>query len=533
MRNETVRIDGRPSGWPAGLMLLLVFVVLVRTAWISDDAMITLRTVLNLVNGYGATFNLDERVQAYTHPLWFGILSLFSAFDQNVFLVTFATQIVISLLVFYLLFKHLSIDLWNGILAVLVLVGSKAYIDYSTSGLENPLSHLMMLLCVMVLIRVFDSPLPDVRKSASALFVIGTLYLVRPDLILCMVPAGAMMLWKVRKDFQLMGSLLLLASFPILLWTLFSLFYYGFPFPNTAYAKLGAGISLSERVPQGLWYLLDSLQRDPITVTFIIIGVLAGMFGSRLMKTLSAGVVLYILYVISIGGDFMAGRFLTTPLLLAVTIIALTQFQTIQLKVLYGLIAVFVMVMALGGTSSLFSGPAYQNSQISKHGITDERGFYFQYTGLWTAGGYMTSTYVGHPLPRWILRVGPRKVSDLCGMLGLNGLFDGPTAHLIDTCGLSDPLLARLPAKHERVWRIGHHFRDFPAGYVDSVRDRSNVIEDADTRKYYESIRVITRSEIFDVDRLKEILRMNLGMVKLKDDTLAMYTRGLTTPAAE
>jgi hypothetical protein len=44
-------------------------VILFRTAWISDDAAITLRTVLNVTHGFGLTFNIAERVQTYTHPL--------------------------------------------------------------------------------------------------------------------------------------------------------------------------------------------------------------------------------------------------------------------------------------------------------------------------------------------------------------------------------------------------------------------------------------------------------------------------------
>lgn len=43
----------------------------VRTAWLCDDAYITLRTVSNFVAGFGPRFNVAERVQAFTHPLWF------------------------------------------------------------------------------------------------------------------------------------------------------------------------------------------------------------------------------------------------------------------------------------------------------------------------------------------------------------------------------------------------------------------------------------------------------------------------------
>ena len=63
--------DPRALPRPVAALLLLVFLaVLVRTAWISDDALISLRTVLNVTHGYGLTFNIGERVQTFTHPLW-------------------------------------------------------------------------------------------------------------------------------------------------------------------------------------------------------------------------------------------------------------------------------------------------------------------------------------------------------------------------------------------------------------------------------------------------------------------------------
>ena len=65
--------DGR--GHVALLLCLIFLAVLLRTAWLSDDALITFRTVLNFTHGYGLTFNVAERVQAYTHPLWMLMLT--------------------------------------------------------------------------------------------------------------------------------------------------------------------------------------------------------------------------------------------------------------------------------------------------------------------------------------------------------------------------------------------------------------------------------------------------------------------------
>ena len=45
-------------------VLFLIFAV--NVSWVSDDALITMRHVLNFINGYGPVFNVGERVQAYT-----------------------------------------------------------------------------------------------------------------------------------------------------------------------------------------------------------------------------------------------------------------------------------------------------------------------------------------------------------------------------------------------------------------------------------------------------------------------------------
>ncbi len=51
---------------------LLVFGgVYLANAWVCDDAYITFRSIDNLVNGLGPVWNAGERVQAFTHPLWF------------------------------------------------------------------------------------------------------------------------------------------------------------------------------------------------------------------------------------------------------------------------------------------------------------------------------------------------------------------------------------------------------------------------------------------------------------------------------
>src|SRR5580700_1547962 len=120
-------------------LLALVLAVLVRTAWMSDDADITFRCVMNFIHGYGPTFNIDERVQAFTHPLWFILISVFTLLFGNVFAAAFALSIFFSLITWWLLTTRLATSFWPGMLAGTSLLLSKAFVDYSTSGLANSL----------------------------------------------------------------------------------------------------------------------------------------------------------------------------------------------------------------------------------------------------------------------------------------------------------------------------------------------------------------------------------------------------------
>ena len=237
-------------------LLALVFAVLVRTAWMSDDAEITLRCVMNFIHGYGPTFNIDERVQAFTHPLWFILISVVTLLLRNVFAATFALSILLSLITWWLLMTRLATSFWPGMLAGTTLLLSKAFVDYSTSGLENPLSHFILVLGFILGFKQFESG-GDRRSLTNCLAVLSLIYLSRPDLVLLVFPFSLLLLWTSYSSLRETVKVIAAAIAPELAWTLFSLFYYGAPFPNTAYAKLGSGIPAAEIIRQGWVNLFD------------------------------------------------------------------------------------------------------------------------------------------------------------------------------------------------------------------------------------------------------------------------------------
>jgi len=502
---EVLRLIIRPA------LLMAFCIVLVRTAWISDDAAITLRTVLNFINGYGAVFNVDERVQVYTHPLWFLAISGISFIVGNVFFSVYLLSFLLSVLAIWLVIKP-AVTFWQGILAASVLMLSKAFVDYSTSGLENPLSHLLLIGGTLFLFRWMEGG--GRNDFISFLSVFSLLYLNRPDLAVLVFPLVIFALVHARPDkFSVYKAVAIVSLAPVL-WTIFSLFYYGFPFPNTAYAKLGTGIPVYERAVQGFLYLNDSVLRDPVTVSAIVVSIVVAMRQDKAFRAIAFGIVLYLLYVVGIGGDFMSGRLLTAPLLMTALILARARIAIRHLRIIY----VFLLGLgAFNANATIFSSKDFSETKFWS-GIADERGFYFPTYGL-----INTDSRDLH-IPEWKAVGNARMVHRTCSGLGFTGIYGGPGLHLMDVCGLSDPLMARLPAKYSRKWRVGHYYRQIPTDYAESVETGSNLLPDLKTRALYDSIRLITRGPLFSLERMKEVARMNLGLIDKPDEKLYRYS---------
>ena len=127
--------------------------------------------------------------------------------------------------------------------------------------------------------------------------------------------------WRVRRP-AAVARAAAVGLLPALAWTAFAVVYYGFPFPNTAYAKLGMGIDRAQVWKQGVIYFIDSIDRDPLTLVVIgFAAVMALTTRARGARALAAGIALYLVYVASIGGDFMSGRFFAVPFFAAVLVL--------------------------------------------------------------------------------------------------------------------------------------------------------------------------------------------------------------------
>jgi len=501
------------------LIFALVSLVLIRTAWQSDDAYITYRCIDNALHGHGLTFNPGERVQAFTHPLWMFVQLICVFLTGEVYFTGIALGALFTLLTGWLLLRKLSDRPLHFGLSMVALLSSSAWVDYSTSGLENSLSHFLLVLFLVEWTR---------QKRLFHLCLIASLVVLnRMDMLLLVAPT-LLAVWWPQRSLRSVGQVIL-GFLPFILWEVFAIFYYGFPFPNTAYAKLNTVIPAGELMERGLHYLTVSLQNDLPSIFIPVTAVVVALAGWRhRLLPIGLGIGLYLFYIVRIGGDFMEGRFLTGPVVLGLGLILiwLQHNRPRQTKwILAGLSAFLVFVAAFQAPASMFTGIDFQknrNEILSEGGVADERSYYYFQTGL-----LKVLAEPDRPLHTWAADGLASKNQPpnhfVADNMGFFCYHIGPEKYVIDGLALTDPLLARLPPLHEPEWRPGHLRRAIPEGYMEGLAAGDNRILEADLYRLNEDLRRVTRGDLWSWERIKTIFQLNSGGQKIHDRHRFLY----------
>ncbi len=517
------------------VLLLLSAVVLVRSAWICDDAYITFRVVDNFWSGHGLRWNVHERVCAYTNPLMMLCMLVVYPLTREFFYTGILFCLAASLAAMAVVALGLSRRLATGAVALLLLVGSKAFVDYATSGLENCLAFLLLALFFR---EAFTRDLRHDRVLKRLAFLAALVTLNRMDTFLLVGPTLVYAWWK-KPSLRRVGRIA--AGFwPFLIWEVVSVVYYGRPLPNTAYAKLNTGVAMATYLRQGLHYYANSLRIDPITLPTILSAVVAAAVVRRGRHLAAAGgILLYLLYVLRVGGDFMSGRFFAAPLFAAVTLWCVTPVRGRARQVLLAAGAAAVVVTAVlhpltpvrqGGDYSDELIPSLQDYHVNR-GICDERGFYYPTCGL-----LRWRQYPSMPAHEWTRQgetfrrlVETRKSAGyfLSPTVGMQGTWAGPKVYILDPLGLADPLLAMAPIPVDRPWRIGHMERRVPLDYVQSVVSGDNQMKHPGMARLFDALRRVHRGPVLSPRRWVDIWKLNTGQYDdLIDREYFLHSRG-------
>jgi arabinofuranosyltransferase len=464
-----------------------VVVLAIARAWTCDDAFITFRAVEQLVAGNGPVYNVGERVQVFTHPLWFFALAAWNALGGSLYpgsmflsLVVFATGVAALVLAFR--------DRPIALAAVLVaMLCSRAAMDYATSGLETPASFALAMIAVLGL------------RSGRRVLAVAALALMplnRPDLAVWVLPfafAIPVAGWRGR-----LGVLALIAA-PALAWAAFSTIYYGSPVPNTALAKLSG--ETWARLDQGLSYLTASLVTDPGTLTLLVAGVAVGIVRRRdpLPRAAFVALVLSLAYAVWAGGDFMLGRFVLPAIWAAiVSILAAPPSR----RGFAALAALLVAAHAVYGDATLrtrvgsMPGPGYAGPNMN--GVLDERRFYLPWLGLFPTRDLATWDFARqHATP-----TSPQIVFTL----GVRGYLAPRQQATIDWFALADPMLARI--RPFAGGRPGHAMRPIPESFW-QWRDPAHSFGDRRLDTLAHALRLAHRSpELFSSERVLAVTHL-------------------------
>lgn len=496
------------------------FFVIFLNICIIDDGYITFRVVDNFVNGYGLRWNVDERVQSYTNPLWMLLHIPFHAVFGNIYWETIALSVFFGVWTVALLLKLEGGNRLNQVLLVILpLLLSRTFRNFVVCGLENPLSFFLL---AWILLETLG-PREKFNYYRFCL-AIALSIVTRLDNIVVLLPLFLGMTWWVKKEIR--WGRLLLAFSPAVAWYGFSLFYYGFLFPNTKYAKIAGGIPAVEYVQQGMHYLWNFVWADPIAFLWICGGLYfclrqsAAVFRSRFdmgngdtrLFLLGAGCLLHIAYVIYLGGDFMPGRFFANVFIIAVGVVAFVKPLSSPKKSASFAIALFLAAAANHGI--LQPNLPDRRNHLANHGIDDQHDYYYSTNGLRSDRNRFFRIEPNHP---WIAEgremtaraeKGDAFVVSGCG--GMKFYYAGPKVVVIDTLGLADALIARLPVV-KAYWRIGHVDRIIPAGYERARATGDTSGMDPDLARYYEKLRLVISGKLWDKDRLLAIIGFQLG----------------------
>lgn len=517
------------------LALVLTTVAFYFTAWLDEDAYIDFRVVSNLLSGAGLVWNVGERVQAFTSPLWVGLIAFVSGISgATAPAAAFATSLACSWVVAIVVVCIATRSWAMRALVIAWMCGSQAYLDYSSSGLENPLLHSLLALAYLQLGRLGRA------HSASnwALFSLGCglVACTRLDALVLVAPlwCGSCIGHHRHLGMRSTWQGLAIGLLPLCAWEVFSLWYYGSWLPNSALAKLPLGYPRIDLLRKGWLLIRASAVLDPGTFLAMVMCPLVLIFlRSRLGWLALTSSLASLTAILLFGGDFMQGRFVSAPFVSACLLLLVgTSKPYCALKAVTprNRYAALLMLVSISAGALVSFGTQYHAGKwgeffgpqpFYRGQVADERSQYNQAASLRAFNDGARHRFIAEGAV-FGKRLGARKALVVRRNIGMFGYAAGPHVYIVDPLALADPFLSRLPAC--RSSRAGHFFRPSPTGYRASLLEGENRVRDAVLARLFDDVLSVTRAPLTARGRLSAIWRLNNGTYR-DIGQLTQYTR--------
>lgn len=503
--------------------------------WMSDDGFINVRVVWHVLNGHGPVFNIGERVEAATSPLWIAVLVVARIPLWFLDPAWVAVLCGMALATMGLALAVLGARRWWAGLGrdavvpagAAVLVALPPLWDFASSGLETGLGFAWIGTCWWATAgrlgphadhadhadHAHDGDNKDPgdlggHSGDRALrapydpwwlpVLIGLGPLVRPDFAgFSIAFAIALAVTSTRGRAASARALAVGCALPFA-YQVFRMGYYGLLVPNTALAK-EARRSLWARG----WLYLDvyldaNLLRLSVALVALafVVTLMEAKASSRHLVVAAAPLVAgvaHALYVVRVGGDFMYARMLLPATFAVLCPLAALPVPTRRLRLLWAPLATAAAVAVLvGGFRRWEPG----DDSMVLMAITDER-------EAWTNGSgrpnpVTLDDYEDYPFLRFTVGLpAPGTLIDPVGLQRVPApaerpaVFLGPIGatgsqlmgtHIVDGWGLAEPIGShleadlRMRAGHEKpfpwVWAVGRFGRaPFPDPDAQAAKD--------------------------------------------------------------
>ncbi len=289
---------------PQGILAIIVVLAMCHALAFSivvDDSFISFRYAENLAAGLGLTFNEGEYVEGYTNFLWVLVLAACDCLGLSTLKTSVPLGIacyLATIIVVYRASCRLGLPRYSALVAPLVLACSVGAARWSSSGMETALFGLLITMAVL---RFITEEREDSRAPISGV-LFGLACMTRPEAAAVLALSMLASAGKLRQRFRWLAITSVVFAGIVIPHTLFRLYYYGYPLPNTFYAKVDVD---AKSWKAGFDYFFGFAVPALLPTTVFLAG-LAKLHKAHIcpMAVLATSLAGTTVYILSVGGDF-------------------------------------------------------------------------------------------------------------------------------------------------------------------------------------------------------------------------------------
>ena len=390
--------------------------------WVQEDAFIDFRVVGNLLAGYGPVFNVGERVEVYSDPLWVGLLAVTHEIVPFVSLEWLSVVLGLAGTATGVILcgrgiQRLGSRRSDGVIVpvgLLIFSVVAGVWEFATSGLEMGMVFGWIGLSFWLLVRTEARR----RSVVRCALVMGLGPLLRPELALmsAVFLAGLAYViaapgWQGPRGIWRRWVLPLVAALGLpVAYELWRMAYFAMVVSNSELAKSGGGSDL----PQGIVYVRSFISTYALWIPLllalpVLVPRIRHWWGEGdhtgtvvLLTPLVAGVLDW-LYVLRLGGDYMEARLLL-PGFLCLCLVVFVDASQIRTLMVVPLVGIAVWAVVCGSSLRYDHVTAWVNN------MHDERAQWIADTGEQhpiNASSYIKMISLGVALKSTAARVPP------------------------------------------------------------------------------------------------------------------------------